>query len=306
MSGLTEGERQRREINTYNLFYSSITDRADPSLAEHGIRIPMTFPTIGENAEPDFVLYDGQTCVLVEIKSGNNINDRDIRQMKLNSEVDIETLEDELRNARVRDKTGYDGKVTSKETVILYHDIDEGYIEENEESESFRRAIEELTEHAVLMTQDYGEELRVLEGEFTDDNHLQSLLKQGVELPKNPPDEIMLPEDSGREALAMAVCDIWGEKALDHEDGVEVTREEVRNHFSPQHNISIGDLDMVFEFLDDFGACEEVDEEENEHTYRFTRQHMEAILEVEQQVMKESIRDYLQGDNQTSFNENFE
>ena len=266
----------------------------------------MLFPTIGQDAEPDFVLYDGQTCILVELKSGNNIGDRDIRQMRMNDEVDIETLEDELKNARVSSKTGYDGKVTSKETVIVYHDLDEEYIEENRGSKSFSQSIEKLTDHAVLMTQDYGGELRTLEGDFVDNNQLQRLLRQGIELPKNPPDEIMLPEDSGREALAMAVCDVWGEKALDHEDGVEVTREEVRNYFSPQHNISIGDLDMVFEFLDDFGACDAVDEDDNEHRYRFTRQHMETVLEVEKQVMNESIRDYLQGDSQTSLDESLD
>jgi len=93
-SELTEGERQRREINTYNLFYSSVTDRAAPSLAEHGVRIPMYFPVIGDDARPDFVLYDGETCALVEIKSGNHINQRDIEQMRRLADIDIETAEE--------------------------------------------------------------------------------------------------------------------------------------------------------------------------------------------------------------------
>lgn len=307
MAGLTEGERQRREVNTYNLFYSATTARANPPLASHGVRIPVMFPVIEDRpndvrAEPDLVLYDGETCVLAEIKSGNNIDERDIKQMRECAAVNIEAAEDALKNAQVREKTGYDGTVTAVEPVIVYQDLDEEYVQETRvESQGFRNAIDELTDYAVVMTQDYGGDLRVLSGDFNDSGRLQSLLRRSIELPTNPPDEIMLTEGMEHEILAMAICDIWGEKAVDHDDGIEVTRNEVRDYFAPRHNVDLGDLDLVFQFLDDFGACDHL---ENHH-YEFTREHMGAILSVESQVMSESIEDYLHGADQSSLDDDF-
>ncbi|GGN24933.1 hypothetical protein [Halarchaeum nitratireducens] len=302
---LTAGERQRREVNTYNLFYSAVTARADPPLSSRGVRIPVMFPVFEDasegrdlKAEPDIVLYDGSTCVLCEIKSGNNISERDIDQMAECAKVSIETAEEELKNAQVRDKTEYDGSVSSVESIIVYQDMDEDTIEElYSDSESFREAFDRLTTYAVLMTQDYGGNLRVLGGEFNDDGAMQSALRVGVSLPENPPDEIMLTEGMEPEVLAMAVTDIWGERALDHEDGVRVSRAEVRDFFAPRHNVRAGDLELAFEFLQDIGACEKV----NTHRYEFRREHMSAILGVEELVMAQRVEEYLREDDQSTF-----
>ncbi len=302
---VTAGERQRREVNTYNLFYSAVTARADPPLSSRGVRIPVMFPVFDDKsegrdieAEPDIVLYDGSTCALCEIKSGNNIDERDIEQMAQCDQVTIETAEEELKNAQVREKTGYDGSVTAVESVIVYQDMDEAYVEETQrESEDFRHALDQLTEHAVLMTQDYGDDLRKLEGEFDDDGAMQSALRAGVTLPENPPDEIMLTEGLEPEILAVAVTDIWGEQALDYEEGVVVSREEVRDHFAPRHNVNPGDLELVFEFLTDIGACEEVES----HRYEFRRDHISEILGVEEMVMEQRVEDYFREDNQATF-----
>lgn len=307
MVGVTNGERQRREINTYNLFYSAITARSDPSLAAHGVRIPMMFPVIenrteGVRAEPDFVLYDGSTCVLAEIKSGNNISDRHVEQVNECARVGIETAEDALKDAQISKKTVHDGTVTAVEPVIVYQDIDEEYVAElKNESESFSESLESLSQHAVVMTQDYGGELRVLDGEFNNDGNLQALFEQGVELPENPPDEILLTEGMEHEILAIAICDIWGEQAVDHEEGVVVTRTEVRDYFAPRHNVGLSDLDLVFKFLDEFGACDRVEN----HQYEFTIDHIDAILQVEPCLMNESVEDYLHGADQLTLDDHF-
>lgn len=302
---VTAGERQRREVNTYNLFYSAVTARADPPLSSRGVRIPVMFPVFDDSsegrdieAEPDIVLYDGSTCVLCEIKSGRNINDRDINQMAECDKVTIETAEEELKNAQVREKTEYGGSVTAVESVIVYQDMDEEYVEETaSESADFRDSLDRLTEHAVLMTQDYGRDLRVLAGEFNDDGAMQSALRAGVTLPENPPDEIMLTEGMEPEILAVAVTDIWGEQALDYDDGVRVSREEIRDFFAPRHNVNPGDLDLVFEFLTDIDACEEV----GTHRYEFRREHMSSILGVEEMVVEQRVEDYFREDDQETF-----
>lgn len=305
MTSLTAGERQRREVNTYNLFFSAVTARADPPLHSRGVRIPVMFPVFEDRSEgrsvkaqPDFVLYDGSTCALCEIKSGHHINERDINQMEECDEVTIEAAEEELENAQVREKTEYDGTVTAVESLIVYQDMDEEYIEETRrESEDFRAALDRITDHAVLMTQDYGGDLRVLAGDFDDDGAMQSALRTGVTLPENPPDEILLTEGMEPEVLAMAVTDIWGEQALDYEDGIEVTREQVRDFFAPRHNVNPGDLGIVFEFLEDIGACDIV----GTHRYEFRREHMGAILGVEEMVMEQRVEDYLREDDQATF-----
>ncbi|GGM50658.1 hypothetical protein [Haloarcula argentinensis] len=308
MDEVTEGIRQRREANAYNLFYSAVTARATPSLYNHGVRIPMLFPEIEDRtsditAEPDFVLYDGETCILAEIKSGHNIEGRHIKQMRECDGVDIETAEAALKDAQVQDRMGYTGTVTAVEPVIIYQDLDEAYIEEAEtESTQFRDRLEELTSYAVLMTQDYGDQLRPLRGEFNESGNLQSLLRRGVELPQNPPDQIMLTEGMEHEILAIAIADVWGEKALDYADGLEVSRTEVRDYFSPQHNVRLTDLDLVFDFLVEIGACEQVEN----HTYQFTRNRFDAVLDVEPQVLSEPVEDYLHGTEQMSLTDNFE
>jgi hypothetical protein len=302
---MTAGERQRREVNTYNLFYSAVTARADPPLSARGVRIPVMFPVFSDSSEgrdvkakPDMVLYDGSTCMLCEIKSGNNITERDINQMEGCDRVTIETAEKELKNAQVREKTEYDGSVTAVESVIVYQDMDEQYIEETRrESRSFRDALDRITKHCVLMTQDYGGNLRVLAGDFGSTGAMQSALQAGVSLPENPPDKIMLTEGMEPEILAIAVTDIWGERALDYEDGVRVSREEIRDFFAPRHNVNPGDLDLVFELLTDIDACEEI----ATHRYEFRREHMKSILGVEEIVMEQRVEDYFREDDQETF-----
>jgi len=151
------------------------------------------------------------------------------------------------------------------------------------------------------MTQDYGGQLRLLEGEFTESGSLQSLFRRGIQLPQNPPDQIMLTEGMEHEILAIAIADVWGEKALDYDDGLEVSRTQVRDYFSPQHNVGLSDLDLVFEFLVEIGACEQVEN----HTYLFAREHYDAVLDVEPQVLSEPVEDYLHGTEQMSLTDEF-
>lgn len=306
MDELSRGERQRREVNSYNLFLSSLSGRSSPSLGRNGVS-PLIFPEISSRSgdvtgRPDFLLYNGEDCVLAEIKSGNNIDGRDVKQMKDFSQIDIEGVEKTLDAAQISNDTPYDGNVKTLDQIIVYQDLDEEYIEEaTAESDAFGETVDTITDHAVLMTQDYGGSLRVLSGDFDKGGRLQSLLEGGIRLPQNPDDKIMLTEGMEPEILSIAITDIWGNKALDHDGGITVTRTEVRNHFAPERNVDIGDLDLVFEFLVQFGACDRVEN----HTYEFTPGHMNSILEVESQVMDQPVDDYLHGPEQARLGEDF-
>lgn len=304
MEDLTEGERQRREVNSYNVFYSSVTDRADPCLSEHGVRVPLFFPRIEDHrndvtAEPDFVLYDGETVVLVEVKSGNNVDQRHVDQLRRNDAIDIRTAEEMLHSAQVGERTEHGGDVFAVETAVVYQDLDEAYIEEaSGASEQFRSTLGTLTEHGVVMTQGRGETLRPVAGTFETDGVVQRLLSDGVALPTNPPDQILLTENMECEILAIAIADIWGEAALDSDDGKRVSRNEVRDHFAPRHNVSLDDLSLVFEFLTEYGACECVDR--TEHRYEFRHEHIQRVLGVESVLMEQTVEEYLYGSGQST------
>ena len=304
MEDLTEGERQRREVNSYNVFYSSVTSRADPSLSEHGVTVPLFFPRIedhrnGVTAEPDFVVYDGETVVLVEVKSGNNVDQRHVDQLQWNDAVDVRTAEETLRSAQVRERTEHDGDVFAVESAIVYQDLDEAYVEEaRKRSEQFRSTLAELTEYGVVMTQGRGSTLRPVAGTFDADGVVQRLLSNGVTLPTNPPDQILLTENMECEILAIAIADIWGEAALDSDDGKTVSRNEVRDYFAPRHNVSLDDLSLVFEFLTEHGACECVDAEA--HRYEFRREHIQQVLAVESVLMEQTVEEYLHGSEQST------
>lgn len=302
MAGSSAWERQRKEVNAYNLFFSAMTGRAEPSLADEGFRLVGSFAKVGgaHPANPDFVLYNGSKLLLAEVKAGNNINERHIRQMEACDSIDIETAEDYLSDAQVSKRMGFGGGVDAVESCIVYQDIDEAYVETwRVESDDFKENLSELLEYSTLLTQDYGGELRIIEGQFTESPSLHSLLESGIRLPQNPPDEFMLTESMEKEILAVAICDVWGSRVVDHDDPIVVSQEEVRSFFAPRYNVPPGNVGRVFEFLEEFGACSSNDP----NAIEFTDANIRALLQIEEAVSRQRVEDYLQEEDQTTFDE---
>jgi len=288
-----EVERQFREVNAYNLFYSSLTPRASPSLYEKGWRLPMMFYEIddtysGIHAEPDFVLYDGDTCLLVEIKSGNNIEQDYIDQLERYNSISIDGMIEELEAAEVPERTQYDGDVRHIESCIVYQDMDEEWVKECRTAENCREMLEGMESESPILAQDYGGELRTIAGDF-DSGRLDALFSSGVELPVNPKEEIMLTEQMEKEVLAVAICDSWGEQAIDHGDPVECNVSEVRDYFAPRFNIPPKKANRVLYYLSEIGACNHVED----LTYEFTRSHLSEILSIKQTVRDSRVEEVL-------------
>lgn len=288
--------RQFREVNAYNLFYSSLGPRASPSLSEQGWRLPMMFYEINDTyeqitAEPDFVLYDGDCCLLVEVKSGNNINSEYVDQMERYNSVSIDGIEDEFESAEVTDKTPYDGDVLNLESCIVYQDIDEEWVQEcRTQSEDCREMLEDLESEAPVLAQDYGGKLRCVAGQF-ESARLQSLFSEGIELPVNPKEEIMLTEQMEKEVLAVAICGAWGEQTMDHEGPVQTNVTEIRDHFAPRFNIPPQKVNRVLYYLTKIGACDHVED----FSYEFTRNHLSEILSIKETVRTERVESVLEG-----------
>ena len=294
MSGAPEVDRQLREKQTYNLFYSALTARASPCLADHGWRAPIKFgevddPYAGVVARPDFVLYDGDTCLLVEVKSGDNIRDRDIEQMERCNRLTIDGVEEELEAADVRDKTPYDGEVQTIDRCIVYHDIDEAWVEQcRDEWENCQEQLERLEQEAAVLTQDFGGMLRCVAGGF-ESGRLQHRFDDGVELPENPKEEFVLTEQMEKEILAVAICGIWGEQAVGYDDAVEVNVNQIRNHFAPTFNVPPQRVNRVLYYLTEIDACNHVED----LTYEFSRNHISEVMSIVQTVRDQRVEEVL-------------
>lgn len=290
MPGDPEVERQFREVDSYNLFYSIMTARAEPCLAQRGWFCPIQFGKISDpfadvTVYPDFVLYDGDICLLVELKSGNNITSRDIRQMSRCNELTIDGVERELRDADVRAKTPYNGEVSTIDSCIIYQDMSEEWLDDClNEWESCRQSLEQLEQETAVLTQDFGGTLRRLTGEF-ESNRLQRLFTEGIQLPLNPKEEFMLTEAMEMEVLVVAICDIWGEQALSHDMPIQTNVNEVRNFFSPPFNVPPEKVNRALFYLTKIGACRHV----NNLTYEFSKDHVSEILSIKRTVFEERV-----------------
>lgn len=299
MSELPEVERQMREVRCYNLFYSIMTARASPCLADQGWFLPLFFGELNDSytnttVEPDFVLYDGDICLLVELKSGNNIDDRHIDQMERCNDLSIDGIEEELRDANVMEKTPYDGSVRTIDSCIVYQDIDEEWVSNcRNEWEDCQEMLEKLEQETAVLTQDHGGELRRLAGEF-ESNRLQRLFDDGIELPVSPKEEIILTEQMEKEVLAIAICDIWGEQVVDYEDPVQTNVNEVRDYFAPRFNIPTRRVNRTLYFLHKIDACDHVED----LTYEFSRDHIGEILQIKTTVRNDRVEDILEEDDE--------
>lgn len=295
MSNSERVDRQLRERQTYNLFYSALTSRASPCLADLGWRAPIIFGKLEDTyanvtSEPDFVLYNGDICLLVEIKSGNNIESRHIRQMQRCNELTIDGVEREFTAADVSEKTPYDGTVRIIDRCIVYHDINEDWIQRcRNEWESCQEQLEKLERETAILTQDFGGRLRRIAGEFQS-NSLQHLFDEGVELPENPKQEFVLTEQMEKETLAIAICDIWGEQAIGYENPVQVNINQIRDYFAPIYNVPPDRVNRVLYYLHEINACDHA----GNLTYEFSRDHISEVLRITQTIRERDIDDVLE------------
>jgi hypothetical protein len=252
--------------------------------------MPMTFGRIDDpyndvTAYPDFVLYDGDIALFVEIKSGDNIADRDIEQMSKCSSLSIQSVEEGLRTARVEEKTPYDGSVEATDSCVVYMNIDEEYIKKcRTQWDACASQLEAMEQEAAILTQDYGGELRKVAGKF-ESGRLERTFSEGVTLPENPPEEFMLTEQMEKEVLAIAICDIWGERTLDTNGSVETNVNEIRDFFAPRFKLPPKRVNRTLYYLTEIDACEHVDG----YTYQFSREHISGILGVVNQLRTEPV-----------------
>lgn len=287
--GQNHWERQKREIDAYNVFYSSFQGvEGGPDLTDLGFVSPARFPEIPirgrqNDAEPDFVSFNGSTLLLPEIKSGSNLSERVERQMERCAEVTIEDGQEYLRNSDYFSNFGFEHTdLAGIEPCIVFT---------KEKYDSQIRThngdlLDRIEEHCPILTQFRGGELSIERGQFGEAG-LNSFLQSGISLPAIPPTAVFLNEEVEKESLAVSIC--YDIVMPDLKNGEVVLSTTDVDNIYPGRAISIDDVFDVFHFLADVGICEEIDRGE----YRFDQESQREIFQVIDVVSEQRVDEYL-------------
>lgn len=288
--GQNHWERQRREIDSYNVFYSSFAGvDGGSNFTDLGFVSPLRFPEIPirgwtVDAEPDFASFNGSTLLLPEIKSGKNVSDRIVKQMERCDAVTIEDAIDYLRNSGYFSRFGFDhNNLTAVEPCIVFtkdvydNEIDVHYNEQR---------LSEIESYCPILTQSRGGELVVERGSFGEAG-LDSFLKSGIELPAIPSTAVFLNEGVEKESLAVSLC--YDVVIPDLKGGEVVLKTTEIDDLYPSRAISIDDVLDVFNFLESISACEKIDSD----TYRFSRDAQKEIFNVVDKVSEKRVDEHL-------------
>lgn len=290
MSGQNHWERQRREIDSCNIFYSSFGGiESGPGLADIGFTSPVRFPVVPirgrtNNAEPDFATFNGSTLLLAEVKAGKNLSDRYSTQLERCNAVSIEDGQNFIRNSDHLRRQGFDhNELTNIDTCIIF--IEDRY-EEHIDNSYNDIALTELESHGPILTQGRGSELRIARGEFNNDR-LNNLLDEGIPLPNIPPTAVFLNEGVEKESLAVSICYDHVIPELKH-GAVELSTTDIDDIY-PQRSINTQNIIDVMKFLEEIGACEQI----GPRQYQFDKQNQKNILHVNDIVSEQRVDVYM-------------
>lgn len=292
-------ERQKKEIDAYNVFYSAFHGvNGGSTLNDLGFRKPRRFPEINirgqsDDAEPDIAVYNGSTLLLAEVKSGGNVGERAVDQMGRCASVTIEDAKSYLKDAKM---SNYGLDPNSLSTVdpciVFFRDRFYADIEGDRHDEQDLQSIENQLGCPVL-TQKRHSQLTIARGNFADTG-LHSFLSSGVPLPKIPPQSIFLNEAIEKESLAVSIC--FDHVLRDLKNGrVTLTPETVADLYT-MRAVSYRDIKNTLQFLSDVGACRESDDEK----YVFEQAHQTNIFNIKDILSEQRVDDFLD-DNEDNY-----
>lgn len=285
-------ERQRREIDSYNVFYSAFHGvNGGPTLKDLGFRRPLRFPKINirgqsKDAEPDIAVYNGSTLLLAEVKSGGNVGERAVKQMQRCASVTIEDAEDYLKDSKMSEY-GLDpnGLSTIDPCIVFFEDQFHADIEGDPYDEEDLKSITDDLDCPIL-TQNRDERLAIERGSF-EATELDSFLTTGVPLPKIPPQTVFLNEGIEKESLAVSIC--FDHVLRDLKNGRIVLTPETVEDIYPMRAVDYRDVQDVLQFLSEVGACRESEDGE----YVFEQAHKANIFQVKDIVSEQRVDDFL-------------
>jgi hypothetical protein len=282
-------ERQQREIDSYNVFFSAFkrSDNGD-SLFDLDYRLAGMFVEIPDPrndvvAEPDFVLFNGSTLLLTEVKSGRNINPRDVRQMEGYSDLSIEAAIEWLRDADLQE-TGYDpnGLTNIEQTIVYYHD----FIEECRDSSGCAEALSELANHCAVLSQEKGGHLQLEAGDIGNPA-LSDLLNTGISIPTLVDKHIYVTENVDREVLAYSIVHDTVLNSIGKDEEIAIDGDDIVDRYR-HRQIPRGKLNDALAFLRQIDACVLKAEQ-----YVFRASNISQIMGIGEWLEETTVTDFL-------------
>lgn len=285
-------DKQRRELDSYNVFYSAIKGiDADEGLLDLGFRVVGNFMQVpgrdGNLSDPDIVLYNNETLLLVEVKSGNSVESRDEKQMQRAGELSVEDGREFLKDTDFDDPVLDHTELTDIQPVIVY---DFETILSCKQSASCKDRLTSMGENGGVLSQQKGGELELVQGTVSD-NALESLLESGIALPKFPDTTLYLTENTNREILAYSICFDLVRPQFNTQNRVEVEPEDVYNRYRGRE-IKRRKLVDALQFLTQINACSNP----SGQLYIFHRSDIGTIMSVTEKLEEKRVKDWLAGE----------
>lgn len=289
---MSEWGKQKGEIESYNTFMDSVAGfEDDEGFIDFGYKLVTVFPDIPirnqeKDATPDFLLYDGENLLLVEVKSGENINENDKKQARMLDQLDIESAEEFLKNTELE---GFgDNDVSNIEHCIVY---DKKFIEEEcKPYEGCVEALEELKRITTVLTQRRGGNLTIEGGKEIDHDLLENNLNEGISLSKNPDRQILLTENIEEECLTVSILFDIVLNRLAVDKDVTLTPSEIRSHYGREMPMS--KVRRAFNFIESLNACTSND---RKRTFRYS--DWNKFKEVKKTLRDTTVSDYMSAKN---------
>jgi len=286
-------EKQKQELDSYNVFYSCIKGLdADTGLLDLGFRVVGNFLRITDNrqdveANPDVVLYNNETLLLVEIKSGNSVEPRDKNQMERMGQISIEEGQNFLKDTELNDPLLEPTELSDIQPLIVYP-LDTVLSCRN--SDGCISRMEEIGEFGAVLSQEKDGYLEYQEGNISD-NALRATLNQGISLPKHPDTSIYLTENTDREILSYSICMDLVRPQFHTTNTVEIQPNDVYERYRGRE-IKRRKLIDALDFLDQIGACTST----STNIYTFRKKNIAEIMGVTEKLDKKRVTEWLSGE----------
>lgn len=287
-----EWERQKKELDSYNTFFAAIKGEiTGEGFRQLGYRYVGRFLSIpdrrnGIEVEPDFVLFDGETLLLVEIKSGTNIDERTIEQMRDCSDLSVESAQEYLKDAEWSNPDFDPNDLRRIQPCIVYF---QDFVEECKDYQACVEALDEVQEYAAVLTQSKGDLLQYEGGSLADEEFGDALI-DGFELPEAPDKNIYLTEGIEPECLAFSICHDCVVNNMG-QGRLTLSASGVRQRYQ-NREVPMDRVKSVLRFLDEIGACWETDDGE----FEFTQGHLGAIYSVQEKLAEQPVSEWLDDD----------
>lgn len=263
-------EHEETELEWINLFYSSITGyptfkHINTCFGGLGYRA-FIFPKfkihylVNNNNQkkfeitPDFLLWnEKKECVLiVEIKGGNSIDEKDVKQINNYKQISNEQIEIYINN--VMDIKNVKVRFTS--TCIVYK---KKTIEKCLNSTSCNERLDILSKNNVVLMQNHNDWLKLFIPSGLDfDKNLKDALIDGIKLPLNPKTEFYMTDNPCIKGIIWGISNYIFDNFFEGEqiDEISVSPRIFRDKIFNYSMAKLHDFKIALEFLAKYFFCQ--------------------------------------------------